>query len=183
MSISPLTFKTFCTYVQRKTKCIDEYDNIIRKRYNESHHQSAEYKNARNIVQSVWDINKFRFQITRRILDFAIHKHSRVLPLLRLCKEVPWITMTIMKEQCDCDISGAKNVSYCTEVCINNESFRMRSDIAEIIKYFLIMCWYPEYLTTLYINQGHINAELQLELLILMEKKLVNVMIAESKQR
>ncbi len=89
-----------------------------------------------------------------------------------------------MNERGVCDVSGSQDVAYRVQICMGEHVFCVRSDIAEILKYFLIMCWYPEYLTALYQQKHCVDKKLQYDLFLLMEQKLVNVMIvAQSKQR
>ena len=163
--VSLETFKLYSKFIKERAKT-PGYDDIVREHVKNKQNKRM-HDQCLQMVQSVWDINKYRNKVIRRLFDCALYEKALIVPLLQQCKEVYFIKYKLVVDEGECDISGE---CAANRICLTlqGRDYLLRSDIAEAVLYFHALTWYPLYLQSLYGKFEYIDEEEEYNLLLFM---------------
>jgi len=166
-------FAVYCEYVVEKCKD-SNFDQVVENEYGMCNNKSQ--SRSVDIVHSVWNMNKFRGELTRRLFDCAMYKGANVVELLRHCQRTEWMDENIIGAG-PCYATNDE-VAHRTALVLDGHKYVMRTDIADIVKFYHVLCWYPSYLSSLFAAYAQIDVNREYNTLHFMNQAIVDTIVA-----
>ena len=168
-------FVVYCEYIVEKYKD-DNFDQVVESEYRRRDKKSR--SRSVDIVHSVWNVNKFRGELTRRLFDCAMYKGANVVELLRHCQRTEWMDCEgVMGGGGQCDVTNDE-VAHRTALILDGHKYVMRTDIAKIVKFYHVLCWYPSYLSSLFAAYAQIDVNREYNTLHFMNQAIIDTIVA-----